>query len=71
MTTTYRIEFTQFIGGNTGRPVRQDALVTGSVEVVQDYLDERSWDLDSAVVTEFAGSDAVGRRMDRSEWCQD
>lgn len=69
-TTSYRIDFTEFIGGNTGRPVRQSALVVGTVDAVQDYLDEFSWDVDSVVVTEFVGSDAAGRQVSQSEWFQ-
>jgi hypothetical protein len=71
MTTTYRIQFTEFIGCNTSRPASRDDLVVGDISMVLAHLDGFSWDMDSVVVMESKGSDGVERVVSESEWMTD
>lgn len=68
MTTTYRIQFTEFIGCDINRPAARDDLVIGPITSVLDHLDQFSWSADSVVVIESRGSDGAGRVVSESEW---
>lgn len=60
--TKYRVQFNELLSG--GRVIDHDEVITGTVDNVQDRLDDFSWDADSLVVIEFVGSDAAGTPVD-------
>jgi hypothetical protein len=66
--TKYRIDFTEVLPGR--RHEKQSILVAGTLDDVQDRMDRFNWIIESAHVTEYVGSDAVGRTVPLNEWYQ-
>lgn len=64
----YRVDFTEMINGQM--QTRCD-MVSGDVTAVQEHLDRFAWIVDTVTVTEYVGSDAVGRILPTEKWCQD